>query len=357
MNTLRDHGITFGPFPTTEHNHISDIEGVAIGHKTLNEGKDIHTGITIIRPHEGDVVKENPFAGLYIGNGHGKAAGISQIEELGTVESLLGLTSTFAVGTVLQELVRHHIKEQNDPDLITLNAFVGEINDCLLTNSASLPIRPEHVHEAIADVHEYNFEQGAIGGGAGARSFGFKSGIGSSSRVVDARFTKSGESYKIGVLMQSNFGGFLRLKGKEIWETLGGQKFEEELKAINNSGGSCMIFIATDAPLLPGQLKRIAERCFASLTRVGSFIPLMCGDYALAWSTAPQSRIYKDEERKLWTHGPFLNDVAIDPIFAAAVDATEEAFWNSMTTQIDVEGYRTTFNALTVEKILDALKQ
>ncbi len=351
MNALRQHGVQFGALPATENNHIADIDGVGIGHVTVHDG-GIHTGITLVKPHDGDVFREKAFAGFYAGNGFGKCVGSTQVEELGNIESILGLTNTLAVGTVLQELVRYHV--HLDKDIGSINVFVGETNDGFLNDISSLPITADHVKKAVYDVRERNFSQGAIGAGAGTRAFGFKGGIGSASRVIEPVFTKTHERFTLGVLMQSNYGGFLRLHGKEIWRRLGGNRMQTEIDALK-AGGSCMILVATDAPLLPRQLKRLARRAFSTLTRTGSFISHGSGDYALAWSTHPSSRVRTDDYSARWNQGPYLSDASIDPFFAAVCDATEEALWNSITTSETVHGYKGEIKRLTCEEILEAM--
>lgn len=353
---LRDHGIEFGIFPTTDRNHICDIDGVELGHVTLNEGKDIHTGITVIKPHSGDVVKEKVLAGFYRGNGYGKFAGSTQIEETGLLESYIGLTNTLAVGTVLQELVRHHVTEQNDPDLISLNVPVGETNDAYLNNIASLPIKSEHVHQAIADLSSDNVAQGNLGAGTGTVAFGFKGGLGSAARVIPKEFAKTDRDYKIGVLMQSNYGGFLKLKGTDLWPELGKNRFEAELKAMEESKGSCCMLIATDAPVLPRTLERFARRAVAGLVGTGSFISHGSGDYALAWSTAIKQVPTGTKELQPHIEGKFLSEYSVDPFFQAIVECVEECLWNSMTNSETVEGHRKTIEKVPVEKVLELVK-
>lgn len=357
MKSLREHGVSFGIFPTTERNHICDIDGVELGHSTIHSGKDIHTGVTVVRPHNGDVVKQKVLAGFFRGNGYGKFAGSTQIEETGLLESYIGLTNTLAVGTVLQEMVRYHIKEQNDSDLISLNVPVGETNDGHLNNIASLPIQPEHVLQAIEDLSSNNLTQGSIGAGAGTVAFGYKGGLGSAARIIPKKFSKADKDYKIGVLMQSNYGGFLKLKGSDIWKEIGGNRYEAELKAMEESKGSCCMFIATDAPFLPRTLERFARRAVAGLVGTGSFISHGSGDYALAWSTAVRQLPVDSKEQQPVIQGEFLSEYSADAFFQAIVECVEESLWNSMTYSSTIEGYRKTVESIPIEKVINIIQR
>jgi D-aminopeptidase len=356
--TLREHGITFGPFDTTKNNHLADL-GIRIGHETIHEGKDIHTGVTIIEPHNDDVVREKAFAGFFCMNGYGKFMGSTQVEELGTIETLIGLTNTLAVGTVANGIVEHHVAEtKSDPEIFSLNPIVGETNDGVLNKIKSLPIQPQHVESAIANLSLNNFAQGAIGAGSGTRTFAHKGGIGSSTRIIPKTFSKADQDYSIGILTQSNYGGFLRLQGKEIWKDIDSHhRYDQEIKNhLEQAQGSCVMMVATDAPLLPHQLKRLAARAISALSRTGSYFANGSGDYALAWSTNPLSCYHSNDATKL-IGGPFLREDQLDVFFAATADAAEESIWNSMTTAETIEGYLDKLELLTCQEIIRLTKK
>jgi len=336
--TLRDLGFSFGVFPTTQNNHLCDVAGVAIGHKTIRQGNQINTGVTVVRPTSGNVFEKKLAAGFFCANGFGKFAGSTQVEELGCLESWIGLTNTLAVGTVLQELTRFQIEAQKDPGLISINTIVGETNDGVLSDITSLPITVVDVREAIADVREQNAQQGSIGAGTGSRAFGLKGGIGSAARDIPGIFFSTGNARRVGVMLVANFGGFLTLQGVPVWKKLGGNRFEAELKALKESGGSCVILVATDAPLDARQLKRVAARATFALGRTGSIFANQSGDYALAWSTNKKGEIKDDD---------------LDPLFVAVMEAVEEAVFNAITTATTTEGFRGTLRAVTAEELTE----
>ena len=336
-NTLRDLGLSFGVFPTTQNNHLGDVAGVAIGHKTIRQENKINTGVTVVRPVAGDVFTKKPTAGFFCANGFGKFAGSTQVQELGCLESWIGLTNTLAVGTMLQELTRYQIEAQQDPSLISINTIIGETNDGFLNDITSLPITAIDVRSAIADVREQNTQQGSIGAGTGSRAFGLKGGIGSAGRDIPETFFSTGNSYRIGVMLVANFGGFLTLQGLPIWKTLGGNRFEAELNALKESGGSCVILVATDAPLDARQLQRLAARATFALGRTGGIFANQSGDYALAWSTNKKGEVRDDD---------------LDPLFTAVMEAVEEAVFNAITSATTTEGFRGTLRAVSAEELV-----
>jgi len=339
--TLRELGFVIGEHDTTPRNHICDVEGVAVGHRTLHVGTSVHTGITIVRPHGRDVVRSKAFAGFHCANGYGKFVGSTQIDELGSIETLVGLTNTLAVGTVMQELARYHVACTNDPGVVSLNVVVGETNDYPLNDIRSLPIAPSHVHEAIEDVNADNLAQGSVGAGTGTLAFGFKAGIGSAARSV--------AGVRIGVLVQSNYWGHLALGGRTVWKVLGISPHTR----LREQSGSCVILVATDACLMPDQLRRLARRATAGMVRTGGFFAHGSGDYALCWSTHPCAA--KEGDKPMG--GPFLEDGALDPLFVAVSEAVEEAVWNSMTLAAAMAGFQATVPSLSAEQAMDAWQQ
>ncbi|RLL40386.1 S58 family peptidase [Oceanobacillus piezotolerans] len=316
------------PLPKGQANCITDIEGVQVGHVTLYEKMDqentICTGVTAILPHKGNLFKDKVHAGVAIINGYGKSAGLIQIDELGLVESPIMLTNTLSIGPVLQGTLTYMLEENQDigDNTSTINIVVGECNDGYLNSTRLQAVKPEHAIEAIQVASDEPAQEGAVGAGKGTICFGYKGGIGTSSRVI----TAGGETYKVGVLVQSNFGNrdealFADFKKKEL----------------DTPDGSIMIIIATDAPLYGRQLKRLAKRAAAGLGRTGSHIAHGSGDIAIAFSTANKHRHYADTVLESLTYirdgHPIMND-----LFLGVVEATEEAVIRSLQMAETTEG-------------------
>lgn len=302
-------------FSPGEKNAITDVKGVAVGHCTIKE-KTACTGVTVICPHTGDPYRFPSPCAVYAGNGFGKLAGAMQVEELGVLESLIGLTNTFSVAQVLQGILEHQVKSMTDKDW-SMNVLVGETNDAGLNDLRAFHVRPEHVARAIAALGE-NVEEGAVGAGAGTRCFGFKGGIGTASRVVPGNTVGEREAYTVGALVQSNFGGNLNIYGHSL-----------PLKPVRERPmpGSCMVIVATDAPADARQLKRIAKRGIAGLIETGSYLSHSSGDFAVAFSNRNLNDRH-DEHVKLWSR---LDDAQLEPLFEATAEAVREAVYNSLT--------------------------
>ncbi|MBL8901155.1 MAG: P1 family peptidase [Planctomycetes bacterium] len=329
----RDLGLRFGVLPTGALNAITDVPGVAVGQATLRDGERVHTGVTLVFPAPGAGAFLRKFpAAIAVGNGFGKAAGLSQVEELGTLEAPLALTNTLAVGAVLDGLVRRCLLEPELADVRSINVVVGETNDGWLSDIRAMSLGRAEVELAWKNASRGPVEEGAIGAGAGTRCFGWKGGIGTASRVLD------GGLGTLGVLVQTNYGGTLGYRGRafplrpEEEPSSGGREEARE----GASDGSCWIAIATDAPLDARQLGRIARRSFLGLARTGSVLAHGSGDYALAFSTCETNRVghgAREPEPRL-----ILPDERLTALFEAVVDATEEAVWNSLVAARDVRG-------------------
>ncbi len=307
---VRDLGVVIGELAPGPLNGITDVAGVAVGHATILEGEDVRTGVTLVFPRHGEnVYLRKVPAGVYTGNGFGKATGFTQVEELGEMETPIALTSTLAVGTVLDALVRKCLTQEGMEEVRSINAVVGETNDGWLSDARSFPVRPEHVEAAWKAASPGSVTEGCVGAGTGTVCFGYKGGIGTSSRVA--------EGWTVGVLVQTNFGGSLRIAGRSL-----------PPQPQREGGGSCMIVIATDAPLLARNLHRLAKRAFLGLARTGSVMSNGSGDYAIAFSTHARNAI---DER---VAGPLtfteLPNRALTPLFQGVVEATEEAVLNSL---------------------------
>lgn len=340
----RDLGITPGVLSTGSLNAITDVAGVRVGQVTLIEGDRVRTGVTAILPHAGNLFQQKVPGAIFIGNAFGKLAGSTQVEELGTIETPIVLSNTLAVGTVMDAVVGWTLAQPGNETVRSVNALVGETNDGGLNDIRSQPVRKEHVLAALRDAREGVVAEGAVGAGTGTIAFGFKGGIGTSSRVAPV----GGRGYVVGVLVQSNFGGVLSIDGVPV-----GKELAKSPAA--GADGSCMIVVATDAPLSAKDLNRLAARAIFGLARTGSSYSNGSGDFAIAFSTAPELRV---------THGstaitprPTLPTEALSPLFQAALEATEEAVLNSLLKAESMTGNGRTVQALDVEKLRELLKR
>ncbi|MDY0870886.1 P1 family peptidase [Dongia rigui] len=314
----RDLGIAPGQAPTGPFNAITDVPGVLVGHVTLIDGERTRTGATAIRPHGGNLYQDKVPAGLAVMNGYGKLAGATQVMELGEIETPIILTNTLGVGRAVEGVNRWTLALPGNERVTSVNAVVGETNDGRINDiRAGLPTS-EQVIAAIEAAAAGPVAEGCVGAGTGTVAFGYKGGIGTSSRVVG--------DYCLGVLVQSNYGGTLRIDGR-TWR---GEAAEPD--------GSIMIVLATNAPLSDRNLRRLAERCFGGLARTGAALSNGSGDYALAFSTAPEVRRSPERRRGLVSISELPND-KVSPLFEAAIEATEEAILNSLFMATTMTGF------------------
>ncbi len=318
----RAFGIVPGVFPPGPLNAITDLAGVRVGHCTLIEGERTRTGATAILPHCGNLYRERVPAALAVLNGYGKFVGSTQIEELGELETPILLTNTLATGRAIEALVAHTLAQPGNERVVSVNAVVGETNDSRLNDIRAPRPTVAEMRAALAAAADGPVLEGAVGAGTGTVAFGLKGGIGTASRRVDPLGT-------IGVLVQSNYGGRLRLDGRLAPAT----------PAAADQDGSIVIVLATDAAVCARNLKRLARRCFAGLARTGSSLGNGSGDYALAFSTAPGLRRGPDAPPSLTRS---LDNVEMSPLFDAAIEATEEAILNSLTMAEAMTGYDAT---------------
>lgn len=342
----RDLGIESGILTPGKWNAITDVEGVLVGQKTLIIGDSVRTGVTVILPHQGNIFQEKVPAAVFVGNGFGKAIGFTQIEELGNIETPIALTNTLNAFLVANALVDYTLSIPENSMIRSVNPVVGETNDGWLNDIRGRHIKSTHVLEAIKSASDKTVEEGNVGAGTGTLCLGYKGGIGTSSRVLP----KDKGGYTIGVLVQTNFGGILTINGAPVGKELNNFYMAKEVPYVVD--GSCMIVIATDAPLSARNLKRLAKRSFLAFGRVGSFSSNGSGDYSIAFSTHPTLRIpYKPEKsEKSIVNVP--NDY-MSPLFLAVVEATEEAIYNSLFMANDMKGYKNReMNSLPVEKTL-----
>lgn len=346
----RDFGIVIGVLNPGKSNMITDVSGVSVGHTTKIQGKDTRTGVTVIVPHGGNLFQEKVPAAVYVGNGFGKLAGSTQVKELGNLETPVILTNTLSVPVAVETVVRNTLQQPGNENVQSVNAVVGETNDGWLNDIRSMSITREDVLVALKAASAGRVEEGAVGAGTGTICFGFKGGIGTASR----KLPDSAGGYTLGVLVQTNFGGVLQIDGVPVGEALGQFYMSEQVK--DKSDGSCMIIVATDAPLDARNLERLAKRAFLGLGRTGGIASNGSGDYVIAFSTHPSVRVAHDQKED--TYSPMLlrND-AMSPLFMAAIEATEEAIINSLFQAVTMEGrdgHRV--ESLPLEKVLTIMK-
>jgi D-aminopeptidase len=338
-------GITPGAGTPGPLNAITDVAGVRVGQTTIISGDTVRTGVTAILPHEGNLFRDKVPGGVFVGNAFGKLAGSTQVQELGTIESPIVLTNTLSVGTAMDAVVRWTLEQPGNTNVRSVNALVGETNDGGLNDIRGLHVTREHVLGAITSARGGAVDEGAVGAGTGTIAFGWKGGIGTSSRVV-------GQSWTVGVLVQSNYGGRLTIAGIPVWQRVspnaGGRG--GGAPAPTDADGSCMIVIATDAPLDARDLERLAARAIYALARTGSTFSNGSGDFAIAFSTASANRVSPGTAPQART---ILPTDAVSGLFEAVMDATEEAVYNSLLKAINMTGNGRTVRALP----LDAIKK
>ena len=327
---IRDLGFEPGVLTPGPLNAITDVAGVRIGHSTIIEGNDTRTGVTAIVPHDGNVFQHKMPAAVWPGNAFGKAAGFLQVQELGNLEAPIILTNTLCVGTAVQAVVDWSLRQPGNEDVQSVNAVVGETNDGYLNDIRNCAVRDVDVERAIEDAESGPVLEGSVGAGTGTSLFGFKGGIGTSSRVLPEDLG----GFTVGALVQTNFGGVLTVDGLAVGEAMGRVPYRDDGKA---AGGSCMIVLATDAPLSPRNLERMAKRAVLGLARTGSFMHNGSGDFIIAFSTA-NSVPY--EAAGVIREDALLANDGVSPLFLATVEAVEEAVLNSLVTATSVTGYR-----------------
>jgi D-aminopeptidase len=328
---VRDYGIKIGILKTGKYNSITDVKGVLVGHKTIVRGKDIRTGITAVLPHPGNIFKEKVPAAIYVGNGYGKLTGYTQVRELGNIETPIILTNTMSVPTAADALQDYILSFPENRNVRSINPIVGETNDGWLNNIRKRIIKKSDVIEAIKSGKTGFTEEGDVGAGTGTICFGFKGGIGTSSRKLPENLG----GYTVGVLVQTNFGGILRIRGVPVGIMLNKYYLNKKLKY--NPDGSCMIVVATDAPLSSRNLFRLAKRAMLGLANTGGISSNGSGDYIIAFSTAKELRISTNDKSPFRKIKVLKND-KMSPLFEAVIEATEEAILNSLFKAKTMEG-------------------
>lgn len=342
-------GISIGILPTGPLNAITDVAGVRVGHVTLERGKDVHTGVTAIVPHAGNLFRDKLPAGVVVANGFGKFAGSTQVEELGEIETPILLTNTLSVAEAMAASIEWTLAQQGNDDVRSVNAVVGETNDGMLNDIRGRHVTIADARRAIEAAAGGPVAEGNVGAGTGTVAFGWKGGIGTASRRLPASLG----GWTVGVLVQANYGGILTVDGVVVGTALGQYDFKREVEA-KRADGSVVIVVATDAPMSDRNLKRLAARAFAGIARTGSSFSNGSGDYAIAFSTADAVR-----RRTLAAGIPTVADLpnsAMSPAFQAVAEAAEEAVLNALLSAKTTVGHRGTVEALPIDRVLPLLK-
>lgn len=348
----REAGVVIGTLPPGPRNAITDVAGVGVGHATLVEGRRLHTGVTAILPHAGNLYRQRVPAAIVVGNGFGKLAGITQVQELGELETPVLLTGTLSTWKVADATVDWLLRQPGMADVRSINPVVGETNDGYLSDIRTRPLTPALVEEALTHPSYGEVAEGDVGAGAGTVAFGWKGGIGTSSRHLPA----GDGGYTVGVLVQSNFGGALTIAGVPVWKRLpdpAEYARSQETPPPSAGDGSIMMVVATDAPLDAAQLQRLARRALVGLARTGSVMSNGSGDYVIAFSTAKEN--LRDPDQAVQPARSVAGE-AMSPLFQATAEATEEAIVNSLFRAHTVHGHRGTAAALPLAPVLEALR-
>ena len=352
---VRDLGIQIGIFDPGPMNAITDVPGVRVGQVTIQDGERVNTGVTAILPHGGDLFRSRVPAAIHVGNGFGKLVGITQVRELGELETPILLTCTLCVWQAADAMVTWLLEQDGMGGVGSINPVVGETNDGGLNDIRSRPITPAHVVEALEGAHDGPVDEGSVGAGTGTRAFGWKGGMGTASRILPGDLG----GYRVGVLVQSNFGGILTVDGAPVGQALGQYSFrgsverdETAWRDQEDGAGSIMIVIATDAPLSDRNLERLASRAMMGLARTGSFAGNGSGDYIIAFSTA-------EDVRREGGDLPTVTDLPnarTSALFQGVVESVEEAVLNSIFRATTVQGMGRSAEALPLEETLEVLR-
>jgi D-aminopeptidase len=353
---VSDVGLKVGILPTGPFDAITDVAGIEVGQTTIIRGDNIRTGVTAVLPHSGNLYREKVPAAIFVGNGFGKLTGSTQVDEMGDIETPILLTSTTSVPRVADALISYMLALPGNEDVLSINPVVGETNDGYLSDIRGRHITPNDVFAALKNAKGGPVEEGAVGAGTGTVVFGWKGGIGTASRRLPSNLG----GYTVGVLVQTNFGGVLMIAGAPVGKELGQYYLRKELQQAGNGNdkadGSCMIVVATDAPMDARNLKRLAARAWLGIARTGSSASNGSGDYAIAFSTAPQVRVHSNDKALTRSMEVTTND-AMSPLFQAVIEAAEEAVYNSMFKATTMTGNGHTVEALPIEKTMEILRE
>ncbi len=342
-------GIAPGIFAPGPNNAITDVKGVLVGQTTVDDGDSIHTGITAILPHAANMFFNRVPAAIYVGNGFGKLLGVTQVDELGEIETPILLTCTLCVWRAADAMVAWLLAQPGMQNVRSINPVVGETNDGTLNAIRSRPITPAEVVHAITSAHSGAVAEGSVGAGRGTIAFGWKGGIGTSSRVLPASLG----GWTVGVLVQTNYGGILQVDGVPVGKALGQYAFRRNMRNPHGDG-SCMIIVATDAPVLSRNLRRMAKRAIMGLARTGSFASNGSGDYVIAFSA--DSALVRSADQRRPDVEELTND-EMSGLFEGVVEATEEAIYNSLFMATPVTNHGRTINPVPIDSVKMLLKK
>jgi D-aminopeptidase len=367
----REAGIAVGVLSPGSLNAITDVTGVTVGHSTIVRGDNVRTGVTAILPHGGNLFREKVPGAVFIGNAFGKLAGSTQVNELGEIETPIMLTSTLSVPRTADAVIDYMLALPGNEDVQSINPLVGETNDRYLNDIRGRHVSRDDVFAAIKSARSGPVEEGAVGAGTGTVAFGWKGGVGTASR----KLPQSLGGYTVGVLVQSNYGGILTINGAPVGRELGKYYLKDELSSTDfslckpgpknitdlslchNADGSIIIVIATDAPIDHRNLSRLAARSMMGLARTGAAGTNGSGDYAIAFSTAPELRIRNLPNMRLKPAAGMLSNEAMSPLFLAVIEATEEAIYNSLFRATTTTGRGRTVEALPINRTLEILRK
>lgn len=346
----RDLNIQVGILSPGKHNAITDVSQIKVGHKTIIKDDKVRTGVTAILPHSENVFQQKVTAAIYVANGFGKLIGSTQVEELGVIETPIVLTNTLSVFTAADALIDYTLSQAGNQNILSINPIVGETNDSFLNDIQARAVTKQDVLDAIANAHSGPVEEGTVGAGTGTICFGFKGGIGTASRVLP----RSLGGYTVGALVQTNFGGILEINGAPVGKELGKYYLKNE---VEQAGGSCMIVLATDAPLTSRNLKRLAKRAILGLAKTGGFCANGSGDYVIAFSTHPSCRVLHQEKDRTRITEELYND-QMSPLFLAAVEATQEAIYNSLFKATSMKGFKGhEVQAIPIDRVIEICRR
>jgi D-aminopeptidase len=351
LKRARDWGLRIGVMAPGRWNAITDVPGLRVGHTTLIKGDSIRTGVTAIVPYDGNIFQQKVPAAVFVGNGFGKLAGTTQVTELGNLETPVVLTNTLNVSTAMDAVIEYTLQQKGNENIQSVNAVVGETNDGWLNSIRKRAVSKADVLQALQQAKTGPVAEGCVGAGTGTIAFGFKGGIGTASRKLPPQLG----AYTVGVLVQTNFGGVLEIDGAPVGKELNKFEFSDQLN--NKVDGSCMIVVATDAPLDSRNLQRLAKRAFMGLAQTGGIASNGSGDYVVAFSTAESVRVPYAPEGPVQTV-PVLHNEFVTPVFMAAIEAAEEAIINSLfmaTTTKGRDGHLV--EAIPMDKVIAILKK
>ncbi len=348
---VRDLGINPGVLSPGPLNAITDVAGVRVGHITLKQGKAINTGVTAVLPHGGNLYQDKVPAGFAVGNGYGKFAGSTQIRELGEIETPIVLTNTLSVAEGMKGVIEYTLTQEGNENVRSVNAIVGETNDGFLNDIRRRVVTSNHVLQAISSAQSGPVDEGPVGAGTGTVNFGWKGGIGTSSRQLPDKLG----GYTVGVLVQTNYGGVLQMDGLPVGKELG-QYYLRDAVDRGDADGSIILIVATDAPLSDRNLTRLASRALMAIARTGSPATNGSGDYAVAFSTAETVRRTRERRNSVSDIADLPNN-QVSPLFEASMEASEEAIYNALVTGVTTEGFKGTIEALPLDKLIEIIQK